>query len=196
MPRPTQITPAIVNEWRRLQREESLDVEAAAERVGYSLRGLYKAETALGATASARPGAASAKRVKAKRRASAGARQAARQGATRARRTERDSILDLEDTSDILKDSIDARQHGDTRGLSNLVQAHVRVRSAIENMRKGRKDTGSELAAIMAKGPQAIEKIRAGRRMLARQEVASGCCAACGGKLSDEQVAERKVRAA
>lgn len=194
MPRPTQITPAIVNEWRRLQRDESLDVEAAAERVGYSLRGLYKAETALGAVAGARPGAASAKRVKAKRRASAGARQAARQGATRAGRTERDPITELEETSDLLKDKLN--EHVDTRGLSNLVQAHVRVTNAIESLRKGRKDTGSELAAIMAKGPQAIEKIRAGRRMLARQEVASGCCAACGGKLSDEQVAERKVRAA
>jgi hypothetical protein len=81
--------------------------------------------------------------------------------------------------------------------IGNLFDKLLKTKAAIEAQRAR---PGADLAALLAKGPLAVAKIRQGRAMLARQEIDSGCCAACGGgpggKLTDEQLTERRTRAA
>lgn len=80
------------------------------------------------------------------------------------------------------------------QGYAAIGQLADKLAARIAAIEVARRPAGGEGAAILARGPAALAKIRAGRGILAARELASGDCAACGGKLSEEQLLERRAR--
>lgn len=65
-------------------------------------------------------------------------------------------------------------------GAGTLLVSLIKLRAAIE---RERSKPGADLAALLAKGPAAVQKIKQGAAVLAAREAESGVCARCGGKL-------------
>ena len=72
-----------------------------------------------------------------------------------------------------------------------LLVSLLKLKSAIERERAKPADDAS---ALLAKGPVAIAKIKAGAETLRRQETASGKCCRCGAALPAERVAELRAQ--
>jgi hypothetical protein len=68
----------------------------------------------------------------------------------------------------------------------NLFDKLLKTRAAIE---RERAKPGQELGAILAKGSQALAKIRAGRATVEAAEARSRCCARCGAPLVAKEAA-------
>lgn len=65
-------------------------------------------------------------------------------------------------------------------GAGTLLVSLIKLRAAIE---RERAKPDADVSALLAKGPQAIAKIRAGAMVIEARERATGQCARCGGKL-------------
>jgi len=183
VPPPVQITPEIVAEWRRLQDREGLDVHEAAERVGFSAKGLYKAEAARKPPA-ARRGPA---------RRGTGRPAAGKRPPARLPKVHEDPLVELRATWGEIKAGKNELEG--PKGLAQLANVEIGLAKTLEALGRGRRDAGAEVREVLARGPEALRKIRQGRAAIAVRELESGCCATCGGKLSEEQLAERKARA-
>jgi len=194
MARPIKITSADVAEWERLQRDEHLDVREAAGRLGVSVQGLYDAQRRRdGAPGGPKP----AKRAKGSKRASAGHRRSAppaRRGPPKRIAPAGDILAELTDLLALSKGQL--MDLVGTKGYATVGALVDKIAARINAIQLSRRDAGGEGAAILARGAQAVAKIRQGRATLLAREVDTGCCAACGGQLGEEQLAERKARAA
>jgi len=75
----------------------------------------------------------------------------------------------------------------------NLFDKLLKTMAAVE---RERRRPGEDLSAVMAKGAAAVAKIRQGAATVSAREADTGCCARCGGKLTEEQRDARRGKAA
>lgn len=81
------------------------------------------------------------------------------------------------------------------KGFPALGQLMDKIAARITAIDVSRQDTGSEVVAVLAKGPVAVAKIRQGIATVAAREVEQGACARCGAALAAETIVRRRTEA-